>query len=69
MPLKEMFALLLHEKFTHRMDWFHVCKSSLTFSLFKVIPDVAMMFGGTDAPCANAFFMCIGGSFQREETL
>ena len=21
-----------------------------------------MLFGGTDEPCANAFFMCIGGS-------
>lgn len=23
---------------------------------------MAMLFGGTDEPCANAFFMCIGGS-------
>ena len=26
----------------------------------QVIPDVAMVFGGSDEPCANAFFMCIG---------
>eukprot|EP00090_Calanus_glacialis_P044373 TRINITY_DN7909_c0_g1_i1.p1 TRINITY_DN7909_c0_g1~~TRINITY_DN7909_c0_g1_i1.p1 ORF type:complete len:122 (-),score=40.08 TRINITY_DN7909_c0_g1_i1:113-478(-) len=30
------------------------------YMVVQVIPDVAMMFGGSDAPCANAFFMCIG---------
>ena len=26
----------------------------------QIIPDVPMMFGGTDAPCASAFFNSIG---------
>ena len=37
-----------------------MCKS------IQVIPDVAMMFGGSDAPCANAFFMCIGKMGSEE---
>ena len=30
------------------------------YMVVQVIPDVPMLFGGTDAPCANAFLMCIG---------
>jgi len=30
------------------------------YMVVQVIPDVAMMFGGSEEPCANAFFMCIG---------
>lgn len=36
------------------------------YMVVQVIPDVAMMFGGTDAPCANAFFMCIGKLGEEE---
>ena len=30
------------------------------YVVVQIIPDVPMMFGGTDAPCASAFFMSIG---------
>ena len=32
----------------------------------QVIPDVPMLFGGTDAPCANVFMMCIGKLGEEE---
>lgn len=32
----------------------------------QVIPDMPMLFGGSDAPCANAFLMCIGKLGEEE---
>jgi len=30
------------------------------YVVVQVVPGIPMMFGGTDAPCASAFFMSIG---------
>ena len=30
------------------------------YVVVEIVPDVPMMFGGSDAPCASAFFMSIG---------
>ena len=30
------------------------------YVVVQIVPDVPMMFGGSEAPCASAFFMSIG---------
>merc|ERR1719483_805734 len=39
------------------------------YMVVQVIPDVHMMFGGTDEPCANGFFMCIGKMGPEENKI